>query len=139
MPKDKDPLTKTNSGFKFPFLKSSSTVSTSGKSAMPFSNTNEMTIVDMSPSSSPIPKTQIVRLANSSANLSKKPNPSSTEGDKAKKVQAQVDEVITIMQSNIDKTVQRGEKLDQLKNKTDQLAEGSMKFKKTATAIKQKT
>lgn len=37
---------------------------------------------------------------------------------KAQRVQAQVDEVVGIMQENIDKVMQRGERLDDLRGKT---------------------
>lgn len=37
---------------------------------------------------------------------------------KVKVVQEQVDEVVGIMQSNIEKVIERGDKLDQLQDKT---------------------
>ena len=43
------------------------------------------------------------------------PNPNA---NKVKNVQAQVDEVFGIMQSNVEKVVDRGDKLDQLQSKT---------------------
>jgi vesicle-associated membrane protein 4 len=51
-------------------------------------------------------------------------------------VQQQVDEVIGIMHTNIEKVVQRGEKLDTLQNKTEELQNGALSFKKTSTDIK---
>lgn len=50
-------------------------------------------------------------------------------------VQNQVDEVIGIMHTNIDKVVQRGEKLDSLQNKTDELQQGALSFKKTSNQV----
>jgi vesicle-associated membrane protein 4 len=51
-------------------------------------------------------------------------------------VQNQVDEVIGIMHTNIEKVVQRGEKLDTLQNKTEELQNGALSFKKTSTQVK---
>lgn len=40
------------------------------------------------------------------------------QNNKTQKVQQQVDEVVNIMQDNIDKVMQRGERLDDLRGKT---------------------
>ncbi|KAH6562059.1 hypothetical protein BASA62_009392 [Batrachochytrium salamandrivorans] len=56
--------------------------------------------------------------------------------EKAVKVQGQVNEVIGIMQNNIEKVVQRGENLSSLQNKTDELNQGALQFKKGTTLIK---
>ena len=45
-------------------------------------------------------------------------NNTGRDGDKAKQVRAQVDEVVGIMQNNIEKVMQRGEHLDSLNQKT---------------------
>ncbi|KAJ1558968.1 hypothetical protein HK096_002064, partial [Nowakowskiella sp. JEL0078] len=54
-------------------------------------------------------------------------------GTRTAQVQAQVDEVIGIMSNNIEKVVQRGEKLESLQNKTDDLQQGALQFKRGAT------
>ncbi|KAI8902961.1 synaptobrevin-domain-containing protein [Globomyces pollinis-pini] len=50
-------------------------------------------------------------------------------------VQQQVNEVIGIMHTNIDKVMQRGEKLDSLEEKTSQLKDGASTFKKQAKKV----
>nr|KAJ3421740.1 hypothetical protein HK105_002450 [Polyrhizophydium stewartii] len=59
-----------------------------------------------------------------------------SQASKAAQVQTKVDEVIDIMQNNIDKVMQRGEKLETLQNKTDDLSHGALQFKKGSAAIK---
>ena len=54
---------------------------------------------------------------------------------KAAAVQGQVDEVIGIMQTNIEKVMVRGENLNSLNSKTEQLSTGAIQFKKTANKI----
>ncbi|KAJ3223416.1 SNAP receptor, synaptobrevin, partial [Clydaea vesicula] len=51
-------------------------------------------------------------------------------------VQNQVDEVVGIMQDNISKVMQRGEQLDTLQNKTDDLQNSSQQFKKGASRVR---
>ncbi|KAL3897499.1 MAG: hypothetical protein SGCHY_003375 [Lobulomycetales sp.] len=59
-----------------------------------------------------------------------------SNGNKVNEVQREVDEVIGVMQNNIDKVVTRGEKLDALQDKTDDLQQGAMQFKKGATKVR---
>jgi vesicle-associated membrane protein 4 len=61
---------------------------------------------------------------------------SNANANKTHEVQQQVDEVIGIMHTNIDKVVQRGEKLDHLQNKTEELQNGALSFKKTSVEVK---
>jgi vesicle-associated membrane protein 4 len=61
---------------------------------------------------------------------------SNQNANKTNEVQQQVDEVIGIMHTNIDKVVQRGEKLDTLQNKTEELQNGALSFKKTSVEVK---
>ncbi|KAI9145974.1 synaptobrevin [Paraphysoderma sedebokerense] len=56
--------------------------------------------------------------------------------NKTHQVQAQVNEVVGIMQNNIEKVMERGEKLDSLANKTEDLQQSSMQFKKGATKVR---
>ena len=51
-------------------------------------------------------------------------------------VQNQVDEVIGIMNNNIEKVMARGEKLETLQNKTDDLQQGAMQFKRGAQKVR---
>ena len=58
--------------------------------------------------------------------------------NKTKLVQEQVDEVVNIMQQNIDKVMERGEKLDDLHNKTEDLQQSSSQFKRNASTLRKK-
>lgn len=51
-------------------------------------------------------------------------------------VQQQVNDVVGIMNSNIGKVLARGEQLDALQNKTDELQQGSIVFKKTTKDVR---
>ncbi|KAI8911534.1 synaptobrevin-domain-containing protein [Gorgonomyces haynaldii] len=51
-------------------------------------------------------------------------------------VQNQVDEVVGIMQNNINKVMQRGEQLDSLQNKTEDLQQSSLQFKRGANQVR---
>ncbi|KAI8823169.1 synaptobrevin [Fimicolochytrium jonesii] len=55
---------------------------------------------------------------------------------KTGQVQNQVDEVVGIMQDNINKVMQRGEQLDTLQNKTDDLQNSSLQFKRGANRVR---
>ena len=52
--------------------------------------------------------------------------------NKTKQVQQQVDEVVGIMHENINKVMERGEKLDSLQTKTEDLQQGALQFKRGA-------
>ncbi|KAI8914313.1 synaptobrevin-domain-containing protein [Gorgonomyces haynaldii] len=54
---------------------------------------------------------------------------------KTQAVQQQVDEVINIMNQNIEKVMDRGERLENLNNKTDDLAAASLSFKKSSAKV----
>ncbi|KAJ3107118.1 hypothetical protein HDU97_004811 [Phlyctochytrium planicorne] len=58
--------------------------------------------------------------------------PSGQPPAKTNEIQAQVDEVISVMHNNIEKVIARGEKLDSLQNKTDDLQQGALQFKRGA-------
>ncbi|KAI8853894.1 synaptobrevin-domain-containing protein [Chytridium lagenaria] len=49
---------------------------------------------------------------------------------KTAQVQAQVDEVINIMHTNVEKVIMRGEKLEDLQSKTADLKQGAIQFRK---------
>ncbi|RUS16832.1 synaptobrevin-domain-containing protein [Endogone sp. FLAS-F59071] len=57
---------------------------------------------------------------------------------KAQRVQAQVDEVVGIMQENIDKVMQRGERLDDLRGKTDDLQQTATHFRRGANQVRKR-
>ncbi|KAJ1498541.1 hypothetical protein HMI54_005215 [Coelomomyces lativittatus] len=67
--------------------------------------------------------------------MSSNTNPPSSS--KTQVVQAQVDEVVGIMQNNIEKVMERGEKLESLATKTEDLQQSSLQFKKGATKVRQ--
>lgn len=51
-------------------------------------------------------------------------------------VQQEVNDVIGIMHTNIEKVVMRGEKIESLQSKTDELQMGALSFKKTSNEVK---
>ncbi|KAJ3087273.1 hypothetical protein HK102_011455 [Quaeritorhiza haematococci] len=55
---------------------------------------------------------------------------------KTQQIQNQVDEVIGLMHNNIEKVIARGEKLESLQNKTDDLQQGALQFKRGATKVR---
>ncbi|KAJ3128380.1 SNAP receptor, synaptobrevin [Nowakowskiella sp. JEL0407] len=55
---------------------------------------------------------------------------------KTQQVQKQVDEVVGIMQDNIQKVMQRGEQLDSIQNKTDDLQNSSQQFRRGASRVR---
>jgi len=55
--------------------------------------------------------------------------------DKIRKVEAQVEGVRTTMAANIDKALQRGERLDVIDGKTDELQLSSVMFEARATRV----
>ncbi|KNC98416.1 uncharacterized protein SPPG_06120 [Spizellomyces punctatus DAOM BR117] len=61
---------------------------------------------------------------------------SSPTNQKTAQVQNQVDEVIGIMHNNIEKVMARGERLESLQNKTDDLQQGALQFKRGATKVR---
>ncbi|RKO96131.1 hypothetical protein CXG81DRAFT_10193 [Caulochytrium protostelioides] len=61
---------------------------------------------------------------------------SSQGPNKTAQVQEQVDEVIGIMHNNIEKAMARGERLETLQNKTDDLQQGALQFKRGAVKIR---
>ncbi|KAJ3048051.1 hypothetical protein HDU99_009278, partial [Rhizoclosmatium hyalinum] len=63
-------------------------------------------------------------------------SPTSGGGNKAASVQNQVNEVIGMMHNNIEKVMARGEKLESLQNKTDDLQQGALQFKKGANKVR---
>lgn len=58
--------------------------------------------------------------------------------DNVTALQSQVQEVKGVMAQNIEKVIQRGERLDDLVDKTDELNAASATFQKTATRIRKK-
>ncbi|KAJ1568582.1 hypothetical protein HK405_000298 [Cladochytrium tenue] len=56
--------------------------------------------------------------------------------NKVQQVQAQVDEVMNIMHDNINKAMQRGEELESLNTKTEDLQNSSLQFKKGANEVR---
>ncbi|KAJ3021562.1 hypothetical protein HKX48_008229 [Thoreauomyces humboldtii] len=55
---------------------------------------------------------------------------------KTSQVQNQVDEVVGIMQENVNKVIQRGEHLETLNSKTDDLQNSSLQFKRGANRVR---
>lgn len=52
--------------------------------------------------------------------------------------QAQVDEVVDIMRVNVEKVLERDQKLSDLDNRADALQDGARQFESTATRLKRK-
>lgn len=61
-----------------------------------------------------------------------------TQYNKLDDTKKQVDTVIYIMKDNIEKVLQRDEKLSDMENRTDELRDGASRFQKTSTKLKQK-
>ncbi|KAG0163061.1 hypothetical protein DFQ28_000633 [Apophysomyces sp. BC1034] len=57
---------------------------------------------------------------------------------KTQQVQQQVDEVVNIMQENIDKVMQRGERLDDLRGKTEDLQATAGHFRRGANQVRKR-
>ncbi|KAI8339374.1 synaptobrevin-domain-containing protein [Chlamydoabsidia padenii] len=57
---------------------------------------------------------------------------------KTQQVQQQVDEVVNIMQENIDKVMQRGERLDDLRGKTEDLQSTAGHFRRGANQVRKR-
>ncbi|KAJ3238710.1 hypothetical protein HDU81_007290 [Chytriomyces hyalinus] len=63
------------------------------------------------------------------------PEPNQARSNKAAEVQNQVNEVMDIMHNNIEKAVARGEKLESISHKAEDLKNGAAKFKKNAVKL----
>jgi vesicle-associated membrane protein 7 len=61
---------------------------------------------------------------------------SNAEADKLNRVKNQVEEVKTIMTQNIDSVLQRGERIELLVDKSEDLSANASRFKKGSTALK---
>uniref|UniRef100_A0A3B4Y367 Vesicle-associated membrane protein 4 n=1 Tax=Seriola lalandi dorsalis TaxID=1841481 RepID=A0A3B4Y367_SERLL len=57
------------------------------------------------------------------------------QNDKIKQVQSQVDEVIDVMQENISKVIERGERLDDLQDKSESLSDNASAFSSRAKQL----
>ncbi|KAI3368954.1 hypothetical protein L3Q82_025926, partial [Scortum barcoo] len=57
------------------------------------------------------------------------------QNDKMKQVQSQVDEVIDVMQENISKVIERGERLDDLQDKSESLSDNASAFSSRAKQL----
>jgi len=57
-------------------------------------------------------------------------------GTKTAAIQAQIDDTVGIMRENITKVAERGEGLDSLQNKTDNLALGAQHFRRGANRVR---
>ncbi|KNE64586.1 hypothetical protein AMAG_09944 [Allomyces macrogynus ATCC 38327] len=55
---------------------------------------------------------------------------------KTSAIQAQVNEVVGIMQQNIEKVMERGERLDTLQTKTEDLSQSANQFRRGATKVR---
>ncbi|KAJ1907875.1 Vesicle membrane receptor protein (v-SNARE) [Tieghemiomyces parasiticus] len=62
--------------------------------------------------------------------------PGSSNPPKTQQIQRELDEVVNIMQDNIDKVMEREERLDVLHSKTDDMNEGARQFRKGASRVR---
>lgn len=62
----------------------------------------------------------------------------SSPNNKTQRVQHQVDEVVNIMQDNIDQMYKRGENLNSLQNKTEDLHATSSQFRRGANQVRKR-
>jgi len=58
------------------------------------------------------------------------------EADKINKIRGEVDEVKSVMVTNIEKVLERGERIELLVDKTETLSQNAFKFKKSSTQLK---
>ena len=64
--------------------------------------------------------------------------PNNTQYNKLDDTKKQVDTVIDIMKDNIEKVLQRDQKLGDIENQTEELQSGANRFQKVSTKLKQK-
>ncbi|GMR58535.1 hypothetical protein PMAYCL1PPCAC_28730, partial [Pristionchus mayeri] len=60
------------------------------------------------------------------------------QNKRLQQTQAQVDEVVGIMKVNVEKVLERDQKLSQLDDRADALQEGASQFEKSAATLKRK-
>ncbi|XP_071948089.1 vesicle-associated membrane protein 4-like [Antedon mediterranea] len=69
--------------------------------------------------------------------LRKSPLPNSSKFDTSiQRTQKQVDEVVDVMRNNVEKVLERGEQLEELQDKSDDLALSSMAFRVSAKGLR---
>jgi len=61
-----------------------------------------------------------------------------TQYNKINDTKQQVDQVVLIMKDNIEKVLQRDQKLTDIENQTDELQDGAKRFQKISTKLKHK-
>ncbi|CAG8492694.1 12828_t:CDS:2, partial [Acaulospora colombiana] len=61
---------------------------------------------------------------------------SNPEADRLKKVHGEIEQVKDVMVHNIERVLERGERIELLVNKTDNLTQQAFAFKKRSTALK---
>ncbi|KWU44535.1 hypothetical protein RHOSPDRAFT_17780, partial [Rhodotorula sp. JG-1b] len=59
-------------------------------------------------------------------------------GSKTQAIQQEIDATVGIMKDNITKVAERGERLDALQDKTDNLAQSAQGFRKGANRVRKK-
>ncbi|XP_065323719.1 vesicle-associated membrane protein 3-like isoform X1 [Gordionus sp. m RMFG-2023] len=64
--------------------------------------------------------------------------PPSMQSKRLQQTQAQVDEVVDIMRVNVDKVLERDQKLSELDNRADALQQGASQFETNAGKLKRK-
>ncbi|RPD65462.1 synaptobrevin, partial [Lentinus tigrinus ALCF2SS1-6] len=63
-------------------------------------------------------------------------NPAGAGNSKTAAIQQQIDDTVGIMRENITKVAERGERLDQLQDKTDNLAVSAQGFRRGANRVR---
>lgn len=66
------------------------------------------------------------------------PNPGANASKKLQQTQAQVDEVVDVMRTNVDKVLERDQKLSELDDRADALQQGASQFETQAAKLKSK-
>ncbi|KAJ8342125.1 hypothetical protein SKAU_G00320530 [Synaphobranchus kaupii] len=67
-----------------------------------------------------------------------RPRPNLTSNRRLQQTQAQVDEVVDIMRVNVDKVLERDQKLSELDDRADALQAGASQFETSAAKLKNK-
>merc|ERR1712080_450838 len=65
-----------------------------------------------------------------------KPNHRQQSNSRTAAIQAQIDDTVGIMRDNINKVAERGERLDSIENKTDNLAISAQGFRRGANRVR---
>ncbi|XP_036403933.1 vesicle-associated membrane protein 2 [Megalops cyprinoides] len=88
--------------------------------------------------SGPAPAAAAPPAGDGEAPAAPQPPPNLTSNRRLQQTQAQVDEVVDIMRVNVDKVLERDQKLSELDDRADALQAGASQFETSAAKLKRK-